>query len=89
MTKYTRKKPVISGTISPAHKRKIDELIQKGEFASISDFLNQAVSEYLREYDEKQLQPISLLSERDRAILGEMIREQIIQFYEKTKKEEI
>ncbi|MDV0447263.1 hypothetical protein MsAg5_11430 [Methanosarcinaceae archaeon Ag5] len=88
MTNYTRKKPVISGTISPAHKRKIDDLIQKGEFASVSDFLNQAVSEYLREYDEKQSPSFSSMSESDRMLLSEMIREQITQFYEKSKKSE-
>ena len=54
MTKdYTRKKPIISGTVSPQHKRKIEKLIEAGEFASVSDFISQAASDLLNKYDEK------------------------------------
>ena len=53
MTKeYTRKKPIISGTVSPIHKKKIDRLVETGEFASVSDFINQAVSDLLKKYED-------------------------------------
>ncbi|MDR2944135.1 MAG: hypothetical protein LBU81_03500 [Methanosarcinales archaeon] len=48
---YTRKKPIISGTISPFHKKRIDQLVEAGEFASVSDFINQAVSDLLKKYE--------------------------------------
>ena len=51
---YTRKKPVISGTISPHHKKKIEKMVNDGEFASISDFINQAVSDFLNKYEKKE-----------------------------------
>ncbi|WNY22896.1 hypothetical protein MmiHf6_01880 [Methanimicrococcus hongohii] len=52
MTKeYTRKKPIISGTVSPIYKKKIDRLVEAGEFASVSDFINQAVSDLLKKYE--------------------------------------
>lgn len=49
---YTRKKPIISGTVSPLHKKKIDRLVEAGEFASVSDFINQAVSDLLNKYED-------------------------------------
>ena len=53
MTKeYTRKKPIISGTVSPIYKKKIDRLVETGEFASVSDFINQAVSDLLKKYED-------------------------------------
>ena len=77
-----RKKPVISGTISPLHKKKIDKLVELGEFASISDFLYQAVSEYLTKYDPEYLQFQSTRTE-----LRNMIREELAEMqFEKTEK---
>ncbi|WNY28605.1 hypothetical protein MmiEs2_08010 [Methanimicrococcus stummii] len=49
---YTRKKPIISGTVSPTYKKRIDQLVEAGEFASVSDFINQAVSDLLKKYDD-------------------------------------
>ena len=51
---YTRKKPVISGTISPQHKKKIEKMVNDGEFASVSDFINQAVSDLLNKHEKKE-----------------------------------
>lgn len=48
---YSRKKPVVSGTISPLHKKKIDKLVGDGEFASVSDFISQAVTDFLSRYN--------------------------------------
>jgi len=67
-----RKKPVISGTVSPLHKKKIDKLVELGEFASISDFLYQAVSEYLTKYDPEFLQ-----FQSSRTELRNLIREEL------------
>jgi Predicted transcriptional regulators containing the CopG/Arc/MetJ DNA-binding domain len=55
MTEYTRKKPIISGTVSPQHKRKIEKLVEDGEFASVSDFIGQAVSDLLNKYEGKNV----------------------------------
>ena len=77
-----RKKPVISGTVSPLHKKKIDKLVELGEFASISDFLYQVVSEYLTKYDPEYLQFQSTRTE-----LRNMIREELAEMqFEKTEK---
>ena len=48
---HIRKKPVVSGTISPTHKAKIDKLVKEGEFASVSDFISQAIAEFLSNYE--------------------------------------
>lgn len=76
---YVRKKPVISGTISPLHKKKIDRLVESGEFASISDFINQAVSDLLKKY-ESDASPAGIadhrFTEEEWAVLHRIIREE-------------
>lgn len=75
---YNRKKPVVSGTISPLHKKKIDRLVETGEFASISDFINQAVSDLLKKYEHPvSFSPVSgsPLTEEEIALLRSIIRE--------------
>ncbi|WNY26316.1 hypothetical protein [Methanolapillus ohkumae] len=87
MTKeYIRKKPVISGTISPTHKRKIDELIKDGEFASVSDFLNQAVSDYLKNLERPQG---NFSLNTNRGMIEEIVREQITLYYAEMKEKEL
>jgi Predicted transcriptional regulators containing the CopG/Arc/MetJ DNA-binding domain len=72
-----RKKPVISGTISPLHKKKIDKLVEAGEFASISDFLNQAVSEFLTKYEQTDFSSQNPLPPSQIEALRNLIREEI------------
>ncbi|MDV0445632.1 hypothetical protein MmiAt1_12210 [Methanimicrococcus sp. At1] len=74
---YTRKKPVISGTISPVHKKRVEKLVESGEFASISDFLNQAVSDLLSKYDEKPsfVPDSNMFTEDEMTLLRSIIRE--------------
>jgi Predicted transcriptional regulators containing the CopG/Arc/MetJ DNA-binding domain len=90
MTKdYTRKKPIISGTVSPQHKRKIDKLIEEGEFASVSDFISQAVSDLLSKYDEKFTGTLSQFTNDEIEILKNILRERAdeIDFEKKKKKQ--
>ena len=49
-----RHKPTISVTISPHLKRRIDEIIETGEFAGASDLISHALSEFLGKYDEQK-----------------------------------
>jgi len=72
-----RKKPVISGTVSPLHKKKIDKLVEAGEFASISDFLSQAVSEFLNKYEQNNFSPQNALQPSQIEVLRNLIREEI------------
>ncbi|WNY26290.1 hypothetical protein [Methanolapillus ohkumae] len=87
MTKeYTRRKPVISGTINPTNKKRIDELVKDGEFASVSDFLNQAVSDYLKNLGKP---PGNLSFGMDREMIEEVVREQITLYYAEMKDKEL
>ena len=72
-----RKKPVISGTVSPLHKKKIDKLVEAGEFASISDFLSQAVSEFLNKYEQSNFSSQNALQPSQIEVLRNLIREEI------------
>ena len=82
-----RKKPVISGTISPLHKKKIDKLVEVGEFASISDFLNQAVSEFLSKYESRAGQTPYNFPPSQIEVLRTLIREELSEMnFEKTNK---
>lgn len=83
---YNRKKPIISGTISPLHKKKIDKLVEEGEFASISDFINQAVSNLLNKYENPSSRN-ELFTEDEIALLKDIIREKADEInFEKNKK---
>jgi Arc/MetJ-type ribon-helix-helix transcriptional regulator len=78
MSKDTvRKKPIISGTVSPHHKKKIEKMVSDGEFASVSDFISQAVSDLLNKCEKKE-QPdfYSLFSDDEIRFLKNVIREQ-------------
>ena len=87
MTKeFIRKKPIISGTISPLHKKKIDKLVESGEFASISDFLSQAVSEFLIKYEQNDADQ-NPFSQSHIDLLRTIIREEILELnFEKIEK---
>ncbi|MCL2142189.1 MAG: hypothetical protein FWH46_04865 [Methanimicrococcus sp.] len=76
---YIRKKPIISGTVSPQHKKKIEKLVTDGEFASVSDFISQAVSDLLNKFEKKeQKQDIySSFSEHEILLLKNVIREKL------------
>jgi len=85
---YVRKKPIVSGTVSPVHKKKIDRLVEKGEFASISDLLSQAVTEFLKKYETPSNEtPQNKLTKADLDFIKNIIREQIeeMKFDRKTK----
>jgi len=88
---YVRKKPIVSGTVSPVHKKKIDKLVEKGEFASISDLLSQAVTEFLNKYEtpSNEIPQISQnkLTKADLDFIKNIIHEQIeeMKFDRKTK----
>jgi len=83
-----RKKPVVSGTISPLHKKKIDKLVEIGEFASVSDFLNQAVSEFLTKYELGSLPSQNGFPPSQLEVLRNLIREELSDInFEKTKKD--
>jgi len=79
MSKDTlRKKPIISGTVSPLHKKKIEKMVSDGEFASISDFISQAVSDLLNKYEKKeQKQDFYGFSEHEILLLKNVIRERM------------
>jgi Arc/MetJ-type ribon-helix-helix transcriptional regulator len=74
---YKRKKPIISGAISPYHKKKIEKRVNDGEFASVSDFISQAVSDLLNKCEKKeQTQDFyNLFSEDEVLFLKNIIRE--------------
>lgn len=75
---YVRKKPIISGTVSPTHKKKIDQLVEKGEFASVSDFISQAVSDFLKKYETSMAEgQQNSLTKSDLALIRDLIREEI------------
>jgi hypothetical protein len=82
-----RKKPVVSGTISPLHKRKIDKLVEAGEFASISDFLSQAVSDFLNKYEQDTNLYQNTFQPSQLEMLRNLIREELSDMdFEKPKK---
>ena len=78
---HIRKKPVVSGTISPIHKRKIDKLVKEGDFASVSDFISQAVAEFLSNYESglkktQDAQTISITKD-DMELIRSIIHEEM------------
>ncbi len=86
---YTRKKPIISGTVSPLHKKKIDRLVEAGEFASVSDFINQAVSDLLKKYEDSlpKNTETNVFTEDEIAVIRSIIREKAAEMnFEKNKK---
>ena len=74
-----RKKPIVSGTISPLHKKKIEKMVEDGEFASISDFINHAVSDLLNKYEQQaNKQPFYVpFSEQEILLLKNVIRDKL------------
>jgi Arc/MetJ-type ribon-helix-helix transcriptional regulator len=73
---YTRKKPIISGTVSPIYKKKIDRLVEAGEYASVSDFINQAVSDLLKKYEDSMPAAESnIFTEDEIELIRSIIRE--------------
>lgn len=75
---YVRKKPIVSGTVSPVHKKKIDRLVEKGEFASVSDFLGQAVTDFLKKYEPPSNESQqNKLTKADLDLIKTIVREQI------------
>ncbi|MCL2862838.1 MAG: hypothetical protein FWE54_01900 [Methanimicrococcus sp.] len=79
---YVRKKPIVSGTISPIHKKKIDQLVENGEFASVSDFLGQAVNDFLKKFEPLSNEnPQSKLTNADLNLIKKVIREQIEEMF--------
>ena len=89
--KYVRKKPIISGTVSPLHKKKIDQLVAEGEFASVSDFINQAVADLLKKYENSTVPYFSneRFTEDEIALLKSIIREKAADMdFEKTERKE-
>jgi len=88
---HIRKKPVVSGTISPIHKTKIDKLVKEGDFASVSDFISQAIAEFLS-YNENGLkktqdtQTVSI-TKADMELIRSIIHEEMASMnFEKIKK---
>lgn len=93
---YTRKKPIISGTVSPLHKKKIEQLVEAGVFASVSDFISQAVSDLLNKYEEQsvgnkilQTGDSNAFTEDEIVLLKSILREKAAEMnFEKTKPKE-
>jgi Arc/MetJ-type ribon-helix-helix transcriptional regulator len=55
MVDAKRKKETICATVSPYTKKKVDELVESGEFSSMSDLVSVAITEFLTKYlAEKQ-----------------------------------
>lgn len=48
----TKNKAQLNSTVSPWIKKRIEEMVQTGEFSSISDVVSQALSEFIARYDE-------------------------------------
>ena len=88
---YIRRKPVVSGTISPIHKTKIDKLVKEGDFASVSDFISQAIAEFLSNYESRLIkiqdaQTVSI-TKADMELIRSVIREEMTSMnFEKVKK---
>lgn len=53
-TKIQYKKEKINATVSPYLKKRIDELVEKNEFSSISDFVSIASAYFLSDYDSRE-----------------------------------
>lgn len=91
---YTRKKPIISGTVSPLHKKRVEQLVEAGEFASVSDFIGQAVSDLLNKYEDRfsgnTIAPIgnpNSFTEDEMILLRSILREKAAEMnFEKPKK---
>ncbi|MBZ3936073.1 ribbon-helix-helix domain-containing protein [Methanimicrococcus blatticola] len=84
---YTRKKPIISGTVSPLYKKKIDRLVEAGEFASVSDFINQAVSDLLKKYEDNNSVDTNTFTDDEIEVIRSIIREKAAEMnFEKNKK---
>ena len=45
--------PLFSIRLKPARRRRIDELVENGEYASISEFIDEAISHHLRYIEER------------------------------------
>jgi Arc/MetJ-type ribon-helix-helix transcriptional regulator len=54
MTKPERKKPMVTGYVSPYTKKRINELVKSGQFASESDFINHALIDFLAKLESKE-----------------------------------
>lgn len=53
-SKAVRKKNTICATVSPYLKRKVDELVERGEFSSMSDLVSQSLAEFISKYESKK-----------------------------------
>ncbi|AKB33382.1 hypothetical protein MSSIH_2692 [Methanosarcina siciliae HI350] len=53
-SKAVRKKNTICATVSPYLKRKVDELVERGEFSSMSDLVSQSLAEFISRYESKR-----------------------------------
>ncbi|TGC08014.1 hypothetical protein [Methanolobus halotolerans] len=49
--KIKRKKNTICATVSPYTKRQVDALVEAGDFSSMSDLVNVALTEFLVKYE--------------------------------------
>lgn len=53
-TAYGRKKDSINATVSPFLKKRVQELVESGEFSSMSDVVAHALNKFLEEKDSSQ-----------------------------------
>ena len=53
-SKSVRKKNTICATVSPYLKKKVDELVGRGEFSSMSDLVSQSLAEFISRYESKK-----------------------------------
>ena len=54
MDKPERKKPMVTGYVSPYTKKRINELVKSGQFVSESDLINHAVIDFLAKLKFKE-----------------------------------
>ena len=86
------KKEKISATISPYIKKQVDELVESGNFSSVSDLVNTALAEFLVKFNQKSSQEpkkeLDTLPELIRIILeSEEGRKIVEETFEKRKTE--